>query len=92
MPEAGAHARCMEFELTIIRDGVRTVVAFCEEMQARSASSGAIHRTPLTPALSALDDHSAEVMRMFVYAVQRHIIDSHPTLAAHEKEVDVTGA
>lgn len=70
----------MELELVLIRDGVRTPVAVCKQVQARTGDIGSIHRTPLTPELEALDDDSADLVRTFAAAVKSHAEASHQSI------------
>lgn len=65
----------MEFELTIIRDGVRTVIAHCEQAQARTAEHGAIHRTCGSKAVDDMTYHEMEMARLFMQAVASHFDD-----------------
>lgn len=65
----------MEFELTIIRNGVRTVIANCEQIQARTADHGAVHRTCRSKAVDDMTFHEMKVARMFMRAVASHFDD-----------------
>lgn len=75
----------MEFELTIIRNGVRTVIANCEQIQARTADHGAVHRTCRSKAVDDMTVHEMKVARMFMRAVASHFDDGAAisTLMAH---------
>jgi hypothetical protein len=64
----------MEFEFSIIREGVRTVLVTCEELEAHSEKHGAIHRSHSLPERDDMTPHETDMARLFAAALAGHIV------------------